>query len=93
MRVINHNFISQDTFDAALKDFHDSAEGKAVRDQAVGFVRLFRGSSMCQQMHSGIAYAAKTSGHTSKEQISEIAFVMGLHFGFQLASNYPEPKQ
>ena len=93
MRVINPNYISQETFDAALQDFHDNADGKDVREQAIALIRLLRTSAIHDQMRSAITYAAKASGHSSKEQMSEIAFVMGMHFGFQLASNYPQPKQ
>lgn len=92
MRVINPNYIPQETFDVALQDFHDHADGKDVREQAVAFIRLFQASAMYDRMQSAVAYAGKTSKHNSKEQISEIAFVMGMHFGFQLASNHPEPK-
>jgi hypothetical protein len=44
---------------------------------------------MYQQVLVDIGHAAQVSRRTSTEQTAEIAFCMGLQFGFELAVTYP----
>jgi hypothetical protein len=92
MQTANPDYISQEKFDRALQEFQQRPNNDAVFHQAVTLIQLLRGSTAYKQVLFDVAQAAKTSGHTSKEQTSEIAFAMGMQFGFDLASNYPQPR-
>jgi predicted transposase YdaD len=77
-------------FDKALREkFQDNPDDEAVRQQAMKLIQLVRGSQSRERTLVDIMHAAKVSGHTSKEQTAEIAFCMGLQFGFELALSYP----
>jgi hypothetical protein len=90
MRITNPNYISQQMFDVALRQkFLENPDDDAVTQQALRLTELFRGSLSRQQVLVDIAHAAKVPGHTSMEQAQEIAFAMGLQFGFELALSYP----
>ena len=90
MRLANPNYISQQMFDKALQDkFQDNSDDEAVRQQAVKLIQLVRGSQSRKWILADIMHAAKVSGHTSLEETVEIAFSMGLQFGFELALSYP----
>lgn len=90
MQLTNPNYISQQMFNKALREkFQDNPDDEAVRQQAIKLIQLVRGSQTYEQILVDIMRAAKVSGHTSKEQTAEIAFYMGLQFGFELALSYP----
>jgi hypothetical protein len=90
MRITNPSYMSQQMFDNALRQkFHQNPDDTAVRTQAVRLIQLLRGSLSHRQILVDIAHAAKASGRTSTEQTAEIAFAMGLQFGFELALSYP----
>lgn len=77
-------------FDKALREkFYDNPDDEAVRQQAMKLIQLVHGSQRREQTLVDIMHAAKVSGHSSKEQTAEIAFCMGLQFGFELALSYP----
>jgi hypothetical protein len=77
-------------FDNALRQkFHENPDDDAVRKQAARLIQLPRGSPSHRQILVDIAQAAKASGRTAREQMAEIAFAMGLQFGFELALSYP----
>jgi hypothetical protein len=51
---------------------------------------MVRSSQSRDQIIADIMHAAaKVSGSSSKEQFAEIAFCMGLQFGFELGLSYP----
>jgi hypothetical protein len=84
------SYISQSMFDEALQErFLENASDESVRLQASQLLRLLRGSRMYQQVLVDIGHAAQVSRRTSTEQTAEIAFCMGLQFGFELAVTYP----
>ena len=90
MRLTNPSYISQQMFDKALREkFHENPDDEAVRQQAIKLIQLARGSELRERILVDIMHAAKVSGHTSKEQTAQIAFYMGLQFGFELAFSYP----
>ena len=90
MHITNPSYVTQEMFDTALHEkFIDNAADAAVRQQAIRLVQLFRGSAAYSQVLSDVFHAAKISGHTSTGQVVEIAFAMGLQFGFELALSYP----
>ena len=94
MHITNPSYISQETFDAVVyaKFINNSADNE-VRKQAVRLIQLFRSSSAYSQILTDISYAAKVSRHASKEQVAEIAFAMGLQFGFELALSCPPGRE
>jgi hypothetical protein len=77
---------------ALLEDFLENPDDDAVRQQALKLIQLFRASRFYEQVHSDIVHAAKMSRKTNPPQISEIAFLMGLQFGFGLGLNHPPGK-
>jgi hypothetical protein len=84
------NHISQGAFNKALREkFYNNPDDSAVRDQALFLMRLVRGSEARSRILSDVTYAAEASGHTSKEDRAEIAFCMGMQFGFELALSCP----
>jgi hypothetical protein len=77
-------------FDKTLREkFHDNPDDAAVQKQAIRLLQLHHASKMRESILVDIMHAAKVSGNTSKEQIAEIAFCMGLQFGFELGLSYP----
>jgi hypothetical protein len=89
-RVTMPDHISQGMFDKALREkFYDNPDDDAVRDQAIRMMRLVRGSEARTRILSDVSYAAEISSLTSIEARAEIAFCMGLQFGFELALSYP----
>jgi hypothetical protein len=77
-------------FDEALQErFLENASDESVRLQASKLLRLLRGSRMHQQVFSRHWACGAVSRRTSTEQTAEIAFCMGLQFGFELAVTYP----
>ena len=93
MQITNPSYISQQMFDNALRwKFLENTDDDAVRQQALKLIQLFWGSSLRQQVLTDIDHAANVSGRTSRQQTGEIAFAMGLQFGFELALSYPPLK-
>jgi hypothetical protein len=90
MRVTNPSYISQQMFDNAVREkFQNNPDDGAVREQAIQLLQLARGSKWRGQILVDIMHAAKVSRQVSTEQTVEIAFCMGLQFGFELALSYP----
>ena len=90
MRLTNPSYISQQMFDKALREkFQDNTDDAAVQEQAVKLLQLHHASQLRELILVDIMRAAKVSGHTSREQTAEIAFCMGLQFGFELGLSYP----
>ncbi len=90
MRVTNPSYISQEMFDNAVREkFQDNPNDGAVREQAIRLLQLARGSKWRGQILVDIMHAAKVSRQVSTEQTAEVAFCMGLQFGFELALSYP----
>src|SRR5271154_2201294 len=90
MRITNPSYISQRMFNIALRDkFLENPDDDAILRQAVELLQLFRGSTLHHQVLVDISHAANASGRTSWDQAAEVAFAMGLQFGFELALSYP----
>jgi hypothetical protein len=90
MQITDPGYISQRMFDAALQSkFIDNVDDAAVRQQAVTLLHLFRNSATHSQVLADVLHAARISRRTSVEQVAEIAFAMGMQFGFEMALTYP----
>lgn len=90
MRVTDPSYISQQMFDKALNErFLGNSDDEGVRQQAMLLMQMLTKSKLRGEVQTNIQHASKVSGHTSKEQIAEIAFCMGLQFGFELACTFP----
>lgn len=90
MQLTDPSYISQQMFDKAIREkFQDNLNDGAVRQQAFKLLQMVRSSQWREQILADIMHAAKVSGHTSMDQAAEIAFCMGLQFGFELALSYP----
>jgi hypothetical protein len=82
--------ISERMLDKIVKEnFHDNASEAAVRNQAIKFVQMFRASTIRDQSIIDILNASQRSRRHFKEGIAEIAFVMGMQYGFELARTFP----
>jgi hypothetical protein len=77
---------------AIQQKFLENPDDDAVRQQALKLIQLFWESSLRHQILTDIAHAVTVSGRTSTGQNGEIAFAMGLQFGFELALSYPPLK-
>jgi len=94
MTMQNHitdpSYISEHMLDRVVKEkFQNSTNDAAVRDQATKFLQMFRAATSRDQTIVDILYASKSSKRKSKEGIAEVAFLMGLQFGFELALTFP----
>jgi len=90
MRLTNPTYISQPMFDKTIREkFQDNPDDTTVRQQAISLLRLHHGSQWRPQTIADIMHAAKISGRTSKEEIADLGFCMGLQFGFELGLSYP----
>jgi hypothetical protein len=90
MQLTDPSYISEQMFDKALQEkFLDNRDDASVFDQAVKLSQLMRRSQFRQQIIVDIMHATKESGSSSREQLAEIAFCMGLQFGFELGLSYP----
>ncbi len=90
MQLTDPSYISHQMFDKAIREkFQDNLDDGAVRQQAFKLLQMIRSSQWREQILADILHAAKVSGHTSIDQAAEIAFCMGLQFGFELALTYP----
>src|ERR1700728_2433745 len=88
--VTNPGYIPGQIFDRVIREkFQDNANDACVRDQAIKFLELFRGSSCKEQVLVDILHAVQSSGRQVPERVAEIGFVMGLQFGFELALSCP----
>jgi len=57
-------------------------------------MRMFRTGKTHGQIITNILHASRVSRHETKEGLAEIAFVMGMQFGFELTLTFPPlPKQ
>lgn len=89
-KITDPGYISEFMLDIAVREkFHDNTDDGAVRDQATKFLRMFRAAKMHDQTIVDILHASKFSRRKSKEDIAEIAFVMGMQFGYELAQSFP----
>jgi hypothetical protein len=90
MKLTNPSYISEQMFDKTVREkFQENLDDNAVREQAFELIRLFRNSRSRERIVLDIMHAAKVSGHSSKEELAEVGFYMGLQFGFELAISYP----
>ena len=90
MRLTDPSYISEQMFDKMLREkLQENPEDDSVRLQALKFMQLVRRSKARNGILADIMHAAKVSEQTSVEQVAEIAFCMGLQFGFELALSYP----
>jgi len=90
VKITDPSYISEQMLDRVVREkFHDNADDDAVRDQATTFLRTFQASRAHDQTIVDILHASRASRHDSKEGIAEIAFVMGMQFGFELVQSLP----
>ena len=90
MQLTYPSYISEQMFDKTLrKKFIENTDDPSVRHQALKLLQLVRSSRSRDQIIVDIMHAAKVSGPSSREQLAEIAFCMGLQFGFELGLSYP----
>jgi hypothetical protein len=90
MRLTDPTYISQQMFDKAIREkFQDNPDDTTVRQQAITLLKLHHDGQWGPQTIADIMHAAKVFGRTSKEEIADIGFCMGLQFGFELGITYP----
>jgi hypothetical protein len=91
MQLTDPSYISEQMFDKTLREkFIKNTDDPSVRHQASKLLQMVRSSQSRDQIIANIMHAAaKVSGSSSKEQFAEIAFCMGLQFGFELGLSYP----
>jgi hypothetical protein len=89
-QLTNPSYISAEMFDKVLEErFLNNPDEDGFRQQAMTLALIFRASKSRPQVIVDILHAARSSGHDSKEDMAEIAFTMGLQFGFELGLSYP----
>jgi hypothetical protein len=90
MQLTDPSYISEQMFDKTLREkFMDNTDDHSVRQQLSKLLQLVRSCHSRQQIIVDIMHAAEASRFSSKEQLAEIAFCMGLQFGFELGLSYP----
>jgi len=90
MELTDPSYISEQMFDKALREkLLDNTDDASVLDQAVKLSQLVRRSQFRQQIMVDVMHAMKAGGTSAQEQLAEIAFCMGLQFGFELGISYP----
>jgi hypothetical protein len=88
--ITDPSYISEHMLDKVIREkFHDNTDDHAVILQGDTFARMFRAGKTHDQTIVDILYASRVSRHETKEGVAEIAFVMGMQFGFELALAFP----
>jgi hypothetical protein len=90
MNITKPDYISQNMFDRVLRELSSlNTTGADLRQQMILLMQLLRGSADYAQILvdiQSVIDSAKT--HTAGRR-AEIAFVMGMQLGFELALAYP----
>jgi len=90
MHVTKPNYISQNMFDRVLQDlFSLNTAGGELRFQMAVLLQLLRGSADHAQVLFDIDSVASQAKAYSPARKAEIAYVMGMQLGFELAIVYP----
>ena len=90
--VTDPSYLSAQMFAKVLQEqFFENTNDPAVRRQAITLITLLRSSGCLPQIIVDVQEATRISGHRSDEMTAEIAFAMGMQFGFELAHTYPSP--
>lgn len=88
--ITDPSYISEHMMDKVIREkFHDNADDRAVMLQAAALARMFRAGRTHDQTIVDILHASQASRRETKEGLAEIAFVMGMQFGFELALSFP----
>jgi hypothetical protein len=90
MHVTSPDYISQEMFDEFLRGLFclDTSAGD-LRQQVIFMLQRLRASSERLQILTDIESVVQNSSAHSTEQRTEIAYVMGMQIGFELAAHYP----
>ncbi len=90
MKLTDPSYISEQMFDKVLREkFMENTDDVSVREQAISLMRTVGRSQSRSQILVDIMHAMNASRSQSKEALAEIAFCMGLQFGFELGMSYP----
>lgn len=94
VKITDPSYISEHMFDKVAREkFQDNPDDAAVRAQAITMLRTFRAGKTHDQVIADIMHAARSSRRGSNEEMAEIAFLMGMQFGFELAMSFPPVAQ
>jgi hypothetical protein len=89
-KITNPSYISEQMFDRVIREkFQENTDDRSVILQAAALARMFRAGKTHDQTIGDILHASQASRRESKEGLAEIAFVMGMQFGFELALTFP----
>jgi len=89
-KITDPSYISEHMLDKVIREkFHDNTDDRSVSLQAATLMRIFRAGKTHEQTIVDILYASRALRHETKEGLAEIAFVMGMQFGFELALTFP----
>jgi hypothetical protein len=89
MELTDPSYISEQMFDKVLREkFMENQADISVRNQAVALLQLVRRSQFREQILVDIKHAMNAS-RGNQDQLAEIAFCMGLQFGFELGLSFP----
>lgn len=92
--VTDPSYISAQMFAKVLSEqFFENTDDPAVRRQAITLINLLRSSGYLPQVIADALSAVRVQKKPSIELTAEIAFSMGMQFGFELAHTYPSPQQ
>lgn len=90
--VTDPSYISAQMFAKVLnKQFFENTDDPAVRGQAITLINLLRSSGCLPQIIVDVLAAVRVQKKPSIELTAEIAFSMGMQFGFELAHTHPSP--
>ena len=92
MHVTQPDYISQEMFDQVLRGLSSlESSGLDLRQQVSMMFQLLRGSSEHDQVMIDVHSVVEAAKARSDDRKAEIAFVMGMQLGFQLALVHPPP--
>jgi hypothetical protein len=92
--VTDPSYISAQMFTKVLNEqFFENTDDPAVRRQAITLIKLLRSSGCLPQVIVDVLAAVRVQKKPSIELTAEIAFSMGMQFGFELAHTHPSPQQ
>jgi hypothetical protein len=89
-KITDPSYISEHMLDKVIREkFQDNTDDRSVSLQAAALLRIFRAGKTHDQAITDILHASHASRRETKEGLAEIAFVMGMQFGFELALTFP----
>jgi hypothetical protein len=88
--ITDPSYISEHMLDKVIREkFQENTDDRSVSLQAAVLLRIFRAGKTHDQTIVDILHASRASRRETEEGLAEIAFVMGMQFGFELALTFP----